>query len=81
MEVIQRQSLTVLGQQGSNFGQFKDSLHKFVKLTLSHIFDGWRNVLHDSTLNNEPVRALLALAVLEILNLLLDALVAVFGLV
>ena len=53
---------------------------KLVKLALAHAFDGWRNVLHDSAINNEPPRPFLALAVLQILNLLFDTLVAVFGL-
>lgn len=55
-------------------------MHKLVKLALAHAFDGWRDALNHRALNNEPVRAFLALAVLQILNLLLDALVAVLGL-
>ena len=41
---------------------------------------GWRDALDYRALNNEPARPLLALAVLKILNLLLDTLIAVLGL-
>ena len=53
-------------------------LDQLVKLALAHVFDHRRDVFDYSSLNNEPVRTLLALAVLEILNLLLYALVFMF---
>lgn len=80
VEVVERQSVTVLGQQGFDFWQIKDSLHQLVKLALAHAFDQRCNALYRCPARYEPVASLLALAVLQILNLLLDALVAVLGL-
>lgn len=80
MEVVKRQSVTVLGQHALDFGQVEDTLDQLVKLAFTHTFYGWRNVLHDGAFNNESMRAFLALTILEILNLLFYALVAVFGL-
>ena len=76
--MVERQLLTVLGQQGFDLGQVEDALCQLVKFSLTHVFYGWRNVLHDSALNNEPTRPFLALAVLQILNLLLNTLVFMF---
>lgn len=61
-------------------GKSEDTLDQLVKLAFTHTFYGWHNALDYCALNNEPRRSLLALAVLQILNLLLDALVAVLGL-
>ena len=80
MEVVERQSLTGLWQYGFHFRQSEDALDQLVKLALAHDFDARRNVFHYSSLNNKPARTFLALAVLQILNLLLDTLVAVLGL-
>ena len=80
VEVIKRHSLTVLGQHGFDLGQVEYALRQLIKLAFTHVFDGWRNALNHRALNNEPPRPLLALAVLQILNLLFDTLVAVFGL-
>lgn len=80
VEVVERQSLTGLWQYSFHFGQVEDALHKLIKLALAHALDHRRNVFDYSSLNNKPERTFLALAVLEILNLLLYALVAVFGL-
>ena len=48
VEVIQRQSVTVLGQQGCDFWQVEDVLDQLVKLALAHVFDDWHNVFHYS---------------------------------
>ena len=78
VEVVERQSLTGLWQYSFHFGQVEDALHKLIKLALAHALDHRRNVFDYSSLNNKPERTFLALAVLEILNLLLDALVFMF---
>lgn len=52
-------------------------LYQLVKLAFTHVFDCWHDALNHRTFNNEPMRAFLALTILEILNLLLDALVFV----
>ena len=80
VEVIQRQSLTVLGQHALDFGQVEDTLDQLVKLAIAHVFDHWCNALYRCPARYEPVASLLALAVLEILYLLFDTLVAVLGL-
>ena len=81
VEMVERQSLTVLWQQGFDFGQVEDAFGQLVKLALAHALDGWHNALYRRSTRDKPVASLLVLAVLQILNLLLNALVAVFGLV